>query len=450
MITSQYKNKRKSKLIEVEDVLLAEKLVQEVSSEDLCRKFSNRIEHIGQLPNMMVDMGTHSFLAGMYLAYSEHRPFTVSPEMIWLLILQGVSAHFNYNSKAVLKYYPHLKNKKELEIINNKVHLGDVDSPWNETISSLVEEMKVYTDEEFLQNLRPDFSQTSLVEREVCDLMLMHAMKPYFRYAVAICICGIPSIQLEGEESDWDEILTRLDYIKKFDLSWWIEEIKPLILKIKDSYRKEISVDFWRNMFKIHTKEEYGNPKVIDGWITKFYPYDIKGNKILSTELSGLDVESIFEILPNEIQIIDFIHRVKGVSGEIIKETPMEYWAGFLGLTQDEETFCLRPEMGWFVSHRTERKPKDFPYGGCEDTSREYFALEDFPEELLDGRDYGELMLHYKEDIKYPENIDDLSVGLLFMNGKISEVNKRDLKSRFQNKKTNLIINHEWDSDGVI
>jgi len=46
----------------------------------------------------LVYYGYNSFFNGMYSAYAEHRPFVLSPDMIWLLISQGFSRHVNANS----------------------------------------------------------------------------------------------------------------------------------------------------------------------------------------------------------------------------------------------------------------------------------------------------------------------------------------------------------------
>ena len=41
--------------------------------------------------------GAHPFFYGMYEAYADHRPFVLSPDMVWMLISQGFSHHINAN-----------------------------------------------------------------------------------------------------------------------------------------------------------------------------------------------------------------------------------------------------------------------------------------------------------------------------------------------------------------
>ena len=43
-----------------------------------------------EAPDSLVSYGYNSFFNGMYQAYADHRPFILSPDMIWLLISQGL------------------------------------------------------------------------------------------------------------------------------------------------------------------------------------------------------------------------------------------------------------------------------------------------------------------------------------------------------------------------
>lgn len=54
-----------------------------------------------QSPDSLVSFGTNSFFNGMYQAYADHRPFVLSPDMIWLLISQGFARHINANQESM-------------------------------------------------------------------------------------------------------------------------------------------------------------------------------------------------------------------------------------------------------------------------------------------------------------------------------------------------------------
>ena len=52
-------------------------------------------------PDSLVSFGPNSFFNGMYQAYADHRPFVLSPDMIWLLISQGFARHINANQESM-------------------------------------------------------------------------------------------------------------------------------------------------------------------------------------------------------------------------------------------------------------------------------------------------------------------------------------------------------------
>ncbi|MEL7120662.1 MAG: DUF4419 domain-containing protein [Bacteroidota bacterium] len=438
-----YISKKASLTIEIEKLSLPPELLPEIKLNELVSKYGKDVKAVSSLPSELVNFGGHSFLGGMYQAYSDHRPFTISPEMIWLLIQQGISIHLYHNVGKVVKYYPELIEKKELKIERN----GTIDqlSDWRDVISFFVDQMGSYLSAEFIDNFKLNFSNSTTDEIIAGDLMMMDAMQPYFKYLVNVFICGIPNIELEGSANDWDKILLKINYFRKLDLDWWFDKIEPIINKIKEAFSGKIDRSFWMNMFKVHTREDYGNPKVIDGWITQFYPYDKKGNRILDNEMSGLSVESIFESLPKELRTIPFQLQLTNFEGQLLKEYSMEFTAGFVGLSQYKKTMRLRPEIGWFVGHKTEKSPKDLPYEGYKENSREYYSLDSFPMELLDGSKFEELILNFKNEIKYPTEIATINTKLLMLNGKVELGILEDLQERFRESSTRVILNYDWD-----
>ena len=68
--------------IKIEKLSPPDQLLSEISSKELVAKLGKEVHAISHLPSKLVDYGSHAFLGGMYQAYSDHRPFTISPEMI--------------------------------------------------------------------------------------------------------------------------------------------------------------------------------------------------------------------------------------------------------------------------------------------------------------------------------------------------------------------------------
>ncbi|MBL7775710.1 MAG: DUF4419 domain-containing protein, partial [Saprospiraceae bacterium] len=56
-----------------------------------------RMECFSRDRRPLVPASTNGFLYAVYRAYAEHRPLVLSPDMVWLTILQGFSTHVNLN-----------------------------------------------------------------------------------------------------------------------------------------------------------------------------------------------------------------------------------------------------------------------------------------------------------------------------------------------------------------
>jgi len=437
------KLKKPSIIIDVEDVELASTLVAETNTIDLVKKYGNNVLESSNLPERLIDYGGHSFIGGMYQAYSEHRPYTVSPEMIWMLIQQGISTYLHHNVEEVKSLYPSLVENTELSV---ECHIDEENIVnWQEGVSSTIKGIADKLGNEFTESYRCNFSHSSDDEKIAGDLMIMDGMQPFFQYIFFVAICGIPRVTVEGSPEDWKKILLKLRYFERLNLNWWFKKIAPLISKIKKAAEGEKDTDFWLKMFKIHTKEDYGNPKVIDGWVTSFYPYDVKGKVILGAELRGLSIDDIFETLPKELRNIPFVLRVNNEMGSILKEIPMEFSAGFIGVSQDPKSMTLRPEIGWFVGRETDKGPGDYPYEDEMPKSLEYYSLDAFPTELLRGESYGDIVLNYKNEINYPDKIVELKAEALMLNGSLTDNTVADLRKKFVGKEVFVAVNHDWD-----
>lgn len=162
-------------------------------------------------------------------------------------------------------------------------------------------------------------------------------------------------------------------------LSWWIDELEPVLQEFIKASRGKVDKDFWRNMFKYHTLKQYGSPKAIDGWIVKFYPYNKDGKRNTLKELIGSGM------LPSEVLKVDLLHS--DVNKGAVVNTPLELCAGFIGLDQDEKTFALKPRMGWMVRKKDNMLSQSmlakFQEGASDRFDGIYIRVDSIPAELL-------------------------------------------------------------------
>jgi len=386
------------------------------------------------LPDSLVSFGYNSFFYGMYQAYADHRPFVLSPDMIWLLISQGFSRHVNSNAEELLKYFVDYNGKVDLIVQNDSIRLDDPKSPWELVFPEFTNQIGKYTGTDLIATLSSNFTTTTAIEKVASEITIMEAMKPYFNFVVIRVVCGIPEITLEGTPEDWQKVLDKALYLRKYKLDWWIEEIEPLLKEFIKASKGDIDKQFWRNMFKYHSEKKYGAPKIIDGWIVKFFPYDKYGKRNNLKELKGGDK------LPQEIVKVD-LKYVK-FDGDRIENTPLELWAGFVGLKQNPISFSLKPQIGWMIRKKdvdNNALLAKFKADNSSDWGRIHIRVKTFPKELLKLENIKNLEIDFLDDINIPDEISKMKIDKFKMSGTISNLEIKRIRKLLPNAE--LIIN---------
>jgi len=373
----------------------------------------------------------NSFFMGMYQAYADHRPFVLSPDMIWLLISQGFARHVNNNAESLRKHFVDFEGKTSLIVTSNEVDIDNPNSPWENIFPKFTKQIGDYTDEELVKTMVADFSTTTRTSKVASEITLMEATKEYFEFIVIYIVCGIPEVTLEGTTEDWQKILDKARYLKKYDLNWWIKEIEPILEEFVKTSQGDIDKTFWRNMFKYHDQKKYGAPRVFDGWIVKFYPYNTNGKRNGLKEIKGIDG------LPSEIVKVDLTYKRIDKSGET-ETIPLELWAGFTGLKQNDETFALKPEIGWMIRKKDiERESlrmkldvdnrQEGAFGGIQ------IRVSKVPKELLELKKMKSLRIDFIDRIDIPNEMADIVIEELELNGKIFDLEIQRLEKLFPN-----------------
>lgn len=382
-------------------------------------------------PQSFVNFGFHSFFDGMYHAYAEHRPVVLSPDMIWLLISQGFAQHVNNNAEQLRKYFVKYSGQLTLMVRNDSIDLKNPQSPWESVFPVFADAIANHTGKELVNNLTSNFSTTTPATKIASQITVMNAMKKYFNYVVLIIGCGIPEVTIEGTTKDWNSVLQKAQSLKKYELGWWINEIEPLLQQFVNASKNKIDKDFWRNMFKYHKNGIYDS-KAIDGWFIKFFPYDKNGKR------NNLDSLSGSWNLPDEITKTDLLHVAVNPDGTVTK-TPLELWAGFTGLIQNEKTFALRPEIGWLVKRKdsiNQAVIQDFKEKAANEI---HIRVNEIPDEIFEIPYIKTLKIDFIENIMIPEKIKKVKIDNLYLKGKISLAETGRVKKLLPD--TKLIIN---------
>ncbi len=294
----------------------------------------------------------HPLIAAVHLAFADHRPLVISPDMIWVTILQGFSQHVRNNAEALRhKLVKHAEGKVEIGIAMDDLFLESPESAWHEAIEMLAFALRHEIGDIF-DNLMCDFSTTGPVERTVSQITLLDIYEPFFDYVI-LAGCGIPSITLEGTSADWLKMRSKLDVLTDFGLDFWLVHVRPILEQFYRASRGDIDLNHWQSIYKQQT--DYGVAR-INGWIAKLIPYlkgrsekfdDVNPLLLPSSDPRSEDAEVFSSLLPMGTALVPFLLIDK--TTEPTRSLAMEIVGGFVGVDQDEETLALRPKLGWAV-----------------------------------------------------------------------------------------------------
>jgi len=89
--------------------------------------------------------------------------------------------------------------------------------------------------------------------------------------------CGIPSVTLEGEKSDWEKLLARIDKLEEFgvETSAWAALLRPIFRRFIKAFDGEPDTDFWGRV--CHYSSGGSGPTYLSGWITAFCVWNNEG-----------------------------------------------------------------------------------------------------------------------------------------------------------------------------
>lgn len=290
----------------------------------------------------------NGFETACRLAYAKHLPLTLSPDMFWLLIVQGAAIHIKLNSEDLRYNFVNHKGKKELKVRRDDFRKGNPHNEWEEVFESFSNQIKENVGEENYDNFVAKFSTTTPEISAVYAITLMDTLQKYFSYTVSI-MCGIPEIILEGEPEDW------LSLIKKtvkmgdaYDLHNWLDPVLSKLGRIYQCLIEETPQDdeLWTSIYKL---DRMSGVPYISGWIVNFFPYVV--SKRVREGYQKRERKNITSgEMPRGLSIAPFKWEFPAGYYD------MEFVVGFTSVTQDPNTFAVRPKIGWAVKEAKSAK----------------------------------------------------------------------------------------------
>ena len=303
----------------------------------------------GQGPDSLVKTWMHPVLNAATLAYGEHRPLVLSPDMVWLMIAQGFAQHVDLNAEKLRPYLVDFDGKKHINISDSELPKS---WDWDDAFPIFSEKISRYVGKELAGTLDATFSTSTPVTQAAFRVTLMDAMSEYFDFSMSFA-CGIPRITLEGTPDDWALLEEKTKALSKYELSWWTDDLAPILHQMTETSKGNPDLEFWNNLYK--EREENVVCATIthmNGWMLKFFPY-INGER--NPYIGGAKPD--FDVKPEGLG--DGRSKVEFLLDDNGQIRKMEFMAGFVGLTQDPKTLALRPEITWAVVDTGEKPSKE-------------------------------------------------------------------------------------------
>ena len=280
----------------------------------------------------------HGFLNAVHLAYSEHYPLVISPDDIWMCIVQGFAAHVNANAEKLRHLFVEHEGKKIIKVRRDDFVKGAFENPWPEVFSEFSAQIRSHIGDKTHDILTPNFTTTGPVEKAAAEVVLMNAFKEYFDYRF-YTDCGIPEITLRGTVDDWKQLRERALGLAQFELQWWTDALKPILDQFVAASEGHVDKGFWSNLYKYNGGS--GGP-YISGWIVDLFPY-LGSNHVIRNWCIGSSEGVTTANFPPGIVDTPFIWEYYGT------ELKMHFYAGFMGASQNSTTLGIHSEIGWAV-----------------------------------------------------------------------------------------------------
>jgi hypothetical protein len=366
--------------------------VHDVKSEEYRGKFQDnthlerswstlgRVEYFSKLPdsNIIQSFTKHNaFASAIHKSFFDHYPIRLSPDVLWITILQGLAIHVDQNPEELRDRFVDFEGKETISIMRPDIELGNPNNQWDETIDEFLHGVKARVKPEVHELIECEFSTSTPMDRIAKHVAILDITRHYFRLMM-YCGCGIPWIELIGTPDDWKLLRQKAESLERYNMKWWVDALLPVLDEFVDASSGKVNLSFWRSVvFLTGGSGMPGDP--ITGWMQTFFPYltsDGKGtyyrngavhcwtedkecvsrpgeqeyDSFESARYGGVSLDSI----PSGISQASFTltHVETGASSD------MTYGAGLTAVTYDSESKALEVKTGYAVIEKSNMKGK--------------------------------------------------------------------------------------------
>lgn len=280
--------------------------------------------------------GMNGLLFTVTKAYSDHYSLTLKPCDIMYAISSALAIYIGKNADKLKEHFSDQVEKYKIIVNRDSFVKGSLNNDWFGVFDEFATVVgKTVLDTELISLMQKKFESTTRKSMAARNISIMNAMQPYCTYELHTK-CGIPQITLRGSSEEWEHVRKFANYLRKYDLDWWINELdkvlEQFVLASGDIQDKDIDLDFWNKMVK--EVDESGGP-YYSGWISVFFPYigskdDLRRNNFTDEFTSSS--------IPSAITNVDMLWKYLG------KDIPMKIHTGMMCCTVNKKG-SLRPKL---------------------------------------------------------------------------------------------------------
>ena len=228
-----------------------------------CR--SNKVRNNNLIQSSFEDINKSLFLPASngfvdtaIKAYNQHHHLIIRPEDVWFSILVQINAYINAHAEEMRNMFVAHEGQNPLELdardesIMGEAYMGVDYAKFAYQMGKKIEENII--DPSLRTWFMPSFTTTKKSDQATASIIMMSAMQKYFTYTCSLD-CGLPSVTLLGEKSDWEDILGRLERLNTFgeEPKLWYGLLKPILKRFVQSFDDpdlEYIRDFWQKIAK--------------------------------------------------------------------------------------------------------------------------------------------------------------------------------------------------------
>ena len=383
------------------------------------------------------------FFHALVRAYAEHRPFVLSPDMVWQLIGFNFSEYVNNHAEAMRSLLVPHEGVKDLKIMTEEDILGKKNANWSDLFDKFSAEIAKNTKGDIAQLMTSDFSTTGQTERIASQITLMESLKSYFHYIAGRLACGIPYIILKGTPADWRKVAEKVQGLEAYNMGWWTKELKPIIAEFVKTAEGHPDSKFWKNIVMEDRPDRLRGggcsmetPTNLDGWIVKLFPDMKKGvmrKTIPQTQMQGA-----------ELSEVKFKYQVlEPFTMKVLEETDIALYAGFVGVTVDEATGAIEPKIGW-IARKVDEDAETLARFKNPSFSRDGsgIKIKTVPEVLKKEKHYNQLYFVFEDKVVVPEWMDSIQIDNFTIEGFMKDEEKAKLQKRFPKAKVKRLYHN--------